>query len=207
MTWEEHKVSVPEGTSGDWSIRKLVLEPEDPGLLIHNLRSLFQPGDRSIPPGSYTQLHHRQRGVVMSDTPTEIREHRDILSRLRRTHPARVLIAGLGIGMTLQAALRNPAVEHIDVVELESDVLNLVAPHYNDPRVNYVPNDIFGCKWPPHTHWDLAWFDIWDDLCTDNLTEMAKLHRSYARRAGWYGSWGHPELQSQRRKETRYAWW
>jgi hypothetical protein len=30
--------------------------------------------------------------------------------------------------------------------------------------------------------YDMVWHDIWDDICSDNLEGMAKLHRKYGDR-------------------------
>jgi hypothetical protein len=42
---------------------------------------------------------------------------------------------------------------------------------------------------------------FWDQLSTDNLPQMAKLHRKFTRFADRYGSWGQKLLQYRRRQE------
>ncbi len=53
----------------------------------------------------------------------------------------------------------------------------------------------------------MAWFDIWDDLCTDNLEQMKILHRKFARKAAWKGSWGKEFLQYQKLREDKNDMW
>lgn len=176
-------VSVPEGKSGKWSIEKFTIGQEE-RLSIFNLRLAMH--GRSIPPGTYTRLLCEGRGVIMSDTPAERRDHYSFV-RAARGH---VLINGLGIGMCLNAALAKPEVTKATVVELDEDVIRLVAPHYlSDPRVEIVHADAYEYAPPKGIRYGAVWHDIWDSICADNLEDMKKLHRKYGRRADWQGSW------------------
>jgi hypothetical protein len=207
---DKYKVSVPEGRSGVWEVSRFTLKEDDPELKIHNLREAMNPGRgfRVIPPGTYTRLTCDGRGVVMSDTPAEVYEHSSVLYKLEQSTEAQtVLINGLGLGLTLQTALKQSNIQAIDVVEISSDVLSLVAPHYSDPRVTFYLDDAYTIKWPAGKKWDIAWFDIWDDICTDNLEGMSKLHRRYGKRVGWYDSWKFDYLKYEQRREKRYAWY
>ena len=51
--------------------------------------------------------------------------------------------------------------------------------------------------------WDVIYFDIWPDICTDNLQEMDALHKKYNRckvRGGWMNSWQREWLKMERRR-------
>jgi SAM-dependent methyltransferase len=199
----ELKVNVPEGKSGAWSVRRFTVDEESSRL--DAVLSLGK-GGRFVPPGEYTGLFCGHE-IIMSDTPDEIRDHRHFIGRAR----GRVLIAGLGLGLVLQAVARKPDVTAVLVVEISPDVLALVRPHYAAMpwahKVEIEQGDILERKPAKGEVWDAAWFDIWDALCTDNLAEMATLHRRYARRADYYGSWGHGLLKARReqeRKQERY---
>lgn len=128
--------------------------------------------------------------LVMSDSPDEYRDH------VMAIHYAsgRVLINGLGIGCYLSAILAKPRVNQVDVVEVEQDVIDLMTPYFSDMRVTFHCADAYTKKWPPGTHWDYAWHDIWADKCTDDLEGHSKLLRSYGRRATQQGCWAHEEL-------------
>jgi hypothetical protein len=175
-------VALPEGSRGNWSVRKFVVSDHDSGMT--RLRAM-QHGRGYVPAGEYTQLHCRGRGVVMSDTPDERRDH------YAPVHHARghILINGLGIGMVLRAVLKKPEVTRATVIEVDPDVVALVAPHYTDPRVEIVTASAFDYQPPKGVRYGMVWHDIWDSICSDNLPEMTRLKRKYGRRADWQGCW------------------
>jgi hypothetical protein len=176
---QNYKVDVPEGEIGRFRIERF--EVTDADAKFSALRG------RGLSPGVYTRLMCGST-LVMSDTPAEIRDHRGIIRQAR----GKVLIHGLGIGMVLQACLEKPEVEHVTVVELEQDVIDLVAPHYKEKykdRLDVLQGDAFTWKPEKGRRWDCAWHDVWDYICPDNLPEMAKLHRRFGRRVDWQGSW------------------
>lgn len=200
--YEEYKVSVPEGQSGEWSINRFEI-PQGAGLY-------YAMHGRPVEPGTFTRLSHiRPENVWMSDTPAEISDHM-LPIQLSKTAPegAYVLINGLGIGMVLQAVLKNPKIGHVDVVEIEADVISLVGPHYTtDPRVQIHHADAYDIAWPKGYGWYMAWHDIWHDICLDNLEGIAKLHRKYGKRVGWQSSWMRKWLIAKRRSERSNGWW
>jgi hypothetical protein len=61
--------------------------------------------------------------------------------------------------------------------------------------------DAFSWKPPRGELYDVIYFDIWADICTDNLPEISKLKRRYARRlkrkdsGSWMGAWQEPKLR------------
>lgn len=196
---DDCRVAVPEGTVGEWAVSRFTIAKETPGTLYYALHG------RPIPPGTYTRLTRGGTGignVVMSDTPAEVHDHWDILYQLRRAAPdTHVLIHGLGLGMVLGVALRNPSMAHVDVVEIMPEVIALVGPTYTaDPRLTIHEGDAFTYQWPKGQRWNIVWHDIWNALCTDNLEEIAKLHRRFGRRCAWQGSWGKELLRVERRR-------
>ena len=168
-------VAVPEGQMGAWRVERFTVE-----------RPPLQYKRRSVPPGSYTRLVHARRGVVMSDTPDEKRDHLFFVARAQ----GHVLINGLGLGMCLAAVLRLPQVERVSVVEADADVIALVGPHFSgDPRVEIVHADAYAYVPPKGVRYGAVWHDIWDEITAENLPGMMRLHRKYGRRADWQGSW------------------
>lgn len=175
-------VTVPEGKRGPWAVERFEIPKERDIALMRLALS-----GRAPRPGIYTRLRHEQRGVVMSDTTAEQRDH----SWFVATATGHVLINGLGIGMCLAAVLRKPTVTRVTVVEIDADVIGLVAPHYlTDPRVEIINASAFEYQPPKGIRYGAVWHDIWDEICSDNLPEMHKLHRKYGRLAAWQGSWG-----------------
>lgn len=197
-------IDLPEGTVGRATVEKVTVEDDE----FDRIRAIISGSGRYAPAGTYTRLLVGGR-LWMSDTPDEKRDHLTAVLACSRPEVRRVLINGLGLGMVVAAALTFDHIEHIDVVEADADVIALVAPHYEaSGRVKVHHADAYEqCKaWPKGTTWDVAWHDIWINLCVDNLAEMARLHRSYGRRVGWQGSWGKDLLEAERRRDARSPW-
>lgn len=180
------KVDVPIGEHPPWKVERFTVSPDE--ARFENLRATIGSSARFIRPGEYTRLM-RGRTIVMSDTPAEMSDHREpvIMSR------GRVLLAGLGLGVVLQAILSKSEVEHVTVIENSQEVIDLVAPHYlkrfGNERLSIVHADIFEWKPPNGERWDVAWFDVWEYICRDNLPAMTKLKRRFASRVSWQGCW------------------
>jgi len=202
---EKYKVSdVPEGQSGDWKIRRFVVNDKHDRVM--QLSDMFHTG-RYVPAGTYTGLYRKTNSwggdqayrVVMSDTPDEIWDMIDPIIHAE----GKVLIVGLGLGVVLNAAAMHEDVTHIDIVEKSGDVLKLVQEHYEGKfpgKLNFIQIDIHDFRPQKGTHWDYIWFDIWDDICTDNLAEMAKLARRFGRLATRKGYWGKDVALAERRR-------
>ena len=167
----------------------------------------FWSDREGVRPGRYARLYVGAM-LMMSDTDME---HRTNWEVARRAH-GRVLIAGLGIGLILTAILDKPEVTSVTVVEKHADVIALVGPYYEHPKLTIVCGDIFDWKPVKGTQYDVIYFDIWPDLSTDILGEMATLHRRFARCLDrdnpncWMDSWCKGELRAQRRRD-RYKGW
>lgn len=200
------QVDIPEGVHGSVAVERFEVERSS----IANLH-LALHGARDALPGTYTKLTRNGR-LWMSDTTAERRDHHEPAHQIRQ-RGGRVLIGGLGLGMIVNVALRTDGVEHVDVVEIDPDVIVLVGPHYErvaqERGVGFKIHqaDMYQITWPAGTRWDVAWFDIWPDLCTDNLKQMAKLRRSYGRRTGWNDCWGRHQLLRYREQEKRQPWY
>jgi hypothetical protein len=194
--WRDWQVSVPAGSAGRWRVERFTVSEE--AASIERMRAMFS-GGRGVPAGDYTRLM-RGGQLVMSDTPDEIRDHRSPV-REAKDRGGRVLIHGLGLGLVLRQMLALPNVTQVDVVEQSEDVIALVGPIYaGDPRVTIHHADAYEMRWPKGARWSVAWHDIWDDICADNLEGMTKLHRRFARRVDWQGSWCRRECASNARR-------
>lgn len=209
---DKYKVDVPVGKSGEWEIRRIVVSPQDAEITsITALSSSYGRG--YVSPGTYTGLFSSpgQRFPIMSDTRDEIRDHLGFI------HAARgdILIAGLGIGMALQAVLMKDAVSHVTVIEKSTDVISLVADHYyakfGHDRLEIVNADIFEWKPPKGRAWAYAWFDIWDDIDVGNRSEMTRLRRKFGRSAKVKMCWCEALIehmyQQGKKEQRRYGYW
>lgn len=189
-------IDVPCGKSGDWEVKEFVVSRHDAAM--NNLGQWFNHDSRHITPGKYKALTCKG-AVVMSNTPAEVADHMAFISRAC----GEVLINGLGLGMVLKAILKKPEVGRVTVVEISTDVIALAAPTYQkDRRVNIVHDDAFTYKIPKTAdRIDCVWNDIWQHISSDNLPEMARLHRKYSRRCWWQDCWCRQECLRAKRKE------
>lgn len=204
-------VDVPEGSHGDVTVERFEAKA-------NSLEGIRQAIDgRPVTDGTFTRLL-LDGHLWMSDTTQERRDHIEPALQIVGGWPGRlpaerVLIGGLGLGMILRVALLTPGVRHVDVVEIDPDVITLVGPHYEQMAAEHGVElviheaDLFKIKWPPGTRWDVAWFDIWPDLGAGNLEGMQRLRRSYGRRAGWCDCWGRMEaLRDREQWQARGMW-
>jgi hypothetical protein len=178
------KVDVPTGKSGDVEITRKWVS----GTPNYRIRD-----GRYVPEGEYTFMHINGC-LVMSDTPDERRDHLSAYNHAEGD----CLVAGLGLGMIVNAMLLKPEVDTVTVVEINQDVIDLVFPwlkeKYRD-KVRVYCDDIMEIRPSKKFNgyeggwYDCIWSDIWNDLCTDNLEEMHTLHRRWGKSGNWKGSW------------------
>lgn len=191
------------GQSGAWKIDSFTVEEKDLGLF--NMQLIMHGGsNRRVTPGTYFRLTRGEgfcKTVVMTNTPAEIYD----LQPLFNYGTGNVLINGLGLGIAVWELLKKPDVAKITVIENSQDVINLTGKLFKDnPRVEIILADCFEYKPPKDAKYDFVWHDIWDAICSDNLEQMAKLHRKYAKRAVIQYSWCKDEC---RRAKHRYGGW
>lgn len=187
-------VKVPDGISGPWEVYTYTVSKADEDF--GRLRAMFSSArGRFVPAGTYKGLR-RGGGLIMSNTPDEIRDCYEFFRQAR----GRVLINGLGLGIVLDVILhklddfkslsKEWAVKEVFVIEKSEDVLHLVGPTFlKDKRVHLIHDDAFTFKAPSVPYFDAVWHDIWDNICAENLEGMHKLHRKYGRKTKWQGSW------------------
>jgi len=185
---------LPDGVSGCWKVETFEVPKED----ISQMISIFKTG-RGVPAGIYKRLK-RDKTVVMSNTPDEISDFRHFTSKAKGS----VLINGLGIGCVVKVLLDKPEITKITVIEKSEDVIKLVAPYFNDERLNIIHADAFEYKPSKGELFNFVWHDIWDYICADNLKEMSTLHRKYGKKTEWQDSWAKPQCQRAKCNERSY---
>lgn len=193
---------VPEGTSGNVRIEHLVVDEE--GSKFTRIREAVNPGrSEYVAPGKYARLYVDGE-LMMSDTAMERRSNIGAVVGAK----GHVLIAGLGLGMIVHPIAAKKEVKSITIIEKSSDVIKLVAPTLPN-KAKAIEGDIF--VWTPEkgTKYDSLYFDIWAGICTDNLDDMAKLNRRFARFKApdaWADSWQRDLLLYRRRQERNAPW-
>lgn len=149
----------------------------------------------------------------MSDTQDERNDHWEIVHQAKGD----VLIGGLGLGLVALACAMKDEVDSVTVIEINPDVAALVRPHLDavTDKVTIIVADLFAWKPPKGTKYNAIWFDIWADICTENLSEYTKLNRKFARARkpdGYRGAWVEGLLRYQLQRDKRddrggYRWW
>lgn len=141
---------------------------------------------------------HQQHGeIVMDDSLPELRRHLPIWMAAR----GRVLKTGLGLGCVPRGLLINPAVEHIDIVEIDAAIIDAIGPEFEgNPRVTIHHADAhtwdFGDR-----RWDYIWHDIHDNAEEQNLiVQHARLMVRYldATPLDRQGAWAFPREVARR---------
>lgn len=195
---------IPEGRSGEHVIEHFEISQEES--TFSDLRAAInhRPGEY-VSAGKYCRLRHNG-GIVMTDTDMEKGSNVQVLHKAHGD----VLIAGLGLGMILVPILKKPGVTSVTVVEKYREVIGLVEPHIreeaNEKPLTVFCADIFDWLIPKGKKWDVVYFDIWAHICQDNLKDVAKLKRKFARRlnrasqTAWMGAWMESQLRRDRRR-------
>lgn len=188
------KINIPECKKENVEIKKFEVTLKQAKLF--NIQNIFgHCFDRDIEPGAYTKLII-DRKLIMSDTPAELDDHRRFVYEAF----GNILINGLGLGVVVLNLLEKAHfVDSITVNEINKNVIDLVSPYYKNPKVFINNADAFIWKPPKGMKYDSIWHDIWTNICSDNLTEMKKLHRRYGRWLapnGFQMSWGREQIKN-----------
>lgn len=195
---------MPEGEVGAARVSHFELKGD--ALLLANVRAICSGfGIGMVSTGRYARL---SIGSVlwMSDTQLERRSSEEFLCEARGD----VLISGLGLGMVVVPLLSDSKVHSITVIERSEDVVQLIEPRLKampgGEKLTVIVADVFEWQPPKGQTWDVIYHDVWLDICTGNLKEIAVLKRKFARRkrpGGWHGAWLHGWLTRRRRQEQR----
>lgn len=170
------------------------------------LRSLLN-GDGGIArcdPGEYVKLYVNGQ-LMMSDTDMEKNSNTEFVKHAHGD----VMIAGLGIGLiinALRSKVESNQVTSITIYEKYQDVIDLVGPKYNDLPIKIICQDILTYKPSKNERYDTIYFDIWPEICPDNLKEIRMLHnrwKFHKRSGGWMDSWMKRFLQYRREQNRK----
>ena len=165
----------------------------------------FEPYFMRVHAGEYVKLLVDGE-LMMSDTNME-RLTND--SFVKAAH-GEVMIAGLGIGLVLEALrdkCKTGEVTRIVVYEKYQDVIDLVAWRYKDLPLEVRCADILEYKPAKGETYDTIYFDIWPTIGEENLNDIAKLHQRWKfrkRKGGYMDSWMCHYLRARRASERRY---
>src|SRR5579863_8833218 len=138
---------------------------------------------------SWKTLHLMEHEIVMEDSRVELRKHLPIWMVAR----GRILVTGLGLGCVVRGLLANREVDHIDVVEIDKDIMRVVGHEFRGHnRVSLHHGDALTIKFPRSARWDFAWHDLWTEGDEHLQLLHAKLFHKFRKRVGRQGAWAFP---------------
>lgn len=112
-----------------------------------------------------------------------------------------VLIAGLGIGLVLRPMLGSAKVNSVTVIERSADVIALIGPYCQHPKLTIIEADAHTWE-PPKKSYNLIYFDIWADVPNeDNKEEIKMLKKRYRpalKRCGKTLAWCEERIRRRR---------
>jgi len=162
-----------------------------------------------LEPGTYIKLVGKGHGIMMSDTPMEIRTNREFIEEAHGD----VLIAGLGMGLVLLSIQRRKEVETITVLEKSRELVDFIVPHLPlTHKIEIRFGDIF--EWLPNDGevFDTIYFDIWDEIDGDNYPETKVLHKRFRKYLNkdsnlhwWMDSWRREDFRRKYFEHKRYS--
>ena len=133
-------------------------------------------------------LHQKHGVLVMDDSHTELSRHLPIWLHAW----GNILVTGLGLGCVVRGLLANPKVEHVDVVEIDKDILAMVGPDFaSQERVTLHHGDALTFPLPSRLTWDYAWHDL---FCKEGHLQIlhARVLLRYQDVCRHQGAWGFP---------------
>lgn len=173
----------------------------------HKLRCAMNRSTRGVESGTYTRLIV-DNVLWMSDTPAEISDCYPLFNEVRyqrrvnRTLPIRILLHGLGLGVTIKGCMVEANERcHITVVEKDPRIIEHVGSYWKSVypgKLHIIQGDALTWKPEKNAHWDIVWHDIWPSICGDNYKSMTKLHRRFGCRCTWQDSWCRDEVMAHR---------
>lgn len=169
---------LPEGQSGNWSVRRTVVEGDENIWLANGM---YPDSHYLIPNKIYTGLYLQngdQEQRVMFDEPKEIKEAQRAYNKAKGD----VLITGLGLGMVAMWIASKPKVKSVHVIENSSDVMKLVASHLSSPKIEIMKADAFTYK--SEQRYDFIWHDCWLEV-PEHVEQLYKQYEGFGPQDHW----------------------
>ena len=137
--------------------------------------------------------------TVMDDSDVELSRHLDAV----RHATGNVLKTGLGFGCFIRMCLTKTDVKHIDVVEINGNIIDHFGAEFNDdPRVTIHHCDAFDFD-PSGRYWDFAWHDIYTEGNEGLATAHVRLIRRYLKHCAVQGAWQLPR-ETRKMVQNKY---
>src|SRR3990172_2037531 len=222
---EVPKVDFPASRVNKFAIQKFSVD-RDAALRFNSQHMARGSRDRMILPGDYTKLVEidseticldtgkiRQNGIIwMSDTTAERQDHVAVYEACKKLG-GNVLIHGLGLGVITNAVCQLPNVGHVEVWDIQQDVIDLVYPHLMskfEDKLMVVTGDAFEHRPKKSDRWSVVWHDVWPTLGSKHLMPMKKISQRWKNYCSWQECWGREFcrwMAKEERNEDRRGRW
>jgi hypothetical protein len=160
---------------GLWEIKRLE-SPREDLVRAAGLEPIGWPDYTVLMRTTLSNLQLEDGHIVMEDSARELRRHLPIWMRAR----GRVLITGLGLGCVVRGLLASPAVEHVDVVEIDPLIMRHVGAEFRgSTRCTLHRADALKWQPPAGASWDFAWHDLWFESSADLHCAHVMLFRKF----------------------------
>lgn len=137
--------------------------------------------------------------TVMDDSDSELSRHFNAV----RHATGNVLKTGLGFGCFVRMCLTKPDVEHIDVIEIDGQIIEHFGAEFStDPRVTIHHCDAFEFN-PAGYRWDLGWHDIYTEGNEGLQFAHTRLIKRFLPHCKKQGAWQFPR---ETRNMVRRKW-
>lgn len=197
------EVRVPPGKSGKCEITKELLT--GPITVVSSRNSLFTgfaPCRCEVENGLNVTALKEDGLVWMCDHPQEIFLHHFAIDKAYGC----VLIGGLGVGYSARVIARKGSVEDVTVVEINRDVIKLVAPHIRRPNLCVVQADLWQYLKTTTHRFNFVFMDIWRSTGEMEFQKTVAPLRALAKRVlrpgGKIMCWGEEEMRGQIRAKN-----
>lgn len=151
-------IEIPEGRCGDFRIRHKVADGPMPIVGSGWALSTGWPECEFVPPEGHTFTCLDEGDLAWTSTiPSELWTQWMLI----HDFSSDVLLGGLGLGLAAVMLARKPEVRRVVVVERAREVIELVAPHLHEPKVEVVNADAFDFMRDTDQVFDFAYQDFW----------------------------------------------
>lgn len=172
-------VDLPEMQVGDWTVAHLSVPAGKPIPTFD--RGLVRFSEDVV----IRQLRHKGK-LWMSDSPSE---REDMAEMAQAANGPHVLVAGLGMGLVAAMLADRPDIERVTVVEIASEVIEIIRPHLSSRKIEVVRADFR--QWIKEANTDCYSFvilDIWGHISLEDIRDMVGLWA--ATKIRWGKIWG-----------------
>jgi len=114
----------------------------------------------------------------MSNQPQEIKN----IERVVKTAKGNCFVGGLGLGLVVQELLKIREVEHVDVVEINREVIETCSRRVIDKRVSIYEGN--AKTFFPNSSYDWIYYDIWLSPTLEEIEECKTASFPYLKDSG-----------------------